>query len=304
MEDKQEESAVAELSAYHSRRGTGVTVVDTEGLVSTQERRSLPSYIREVWSFRHFTLLQSRYKALGDNDEMFLGRLWVVLEPLLRIAMYGIIFGLVLQTSRGIDNFIGFLVLGLLYFQMLSRGLGSGSGLLQRSRAMMRTFNFPKASLVLGEGIRALLSSIIPGILAVIAALLFQWGSPISWTIVLVVPLFILIQVFALGLMFITARITAFVPDAKKIIFFINRAWFYISGVFFSVERYANVPVLQEIMQQNPAYRFLTAIRDAVMYGESPSMTDALILLSWAAGTLIVGFLFFWKAEDRYVLLR
>ncbi|OFT65262.1 ABC transporter permease [Corynebacterium sp. HMSC05D03] len=303
MADQQEADAIRSLQQAMPKNRRTVLVADDE-LFSTNERASLAKYLANTWRYRHFIFEHARFKAAGDNDDMFLGKLWNILEPLLRIAMYGVMFGVVLQTSRGIENFVGFLVIGLMYFSMMSRGLGSGSGLVQRSKAMMRTFRFPRVSLVVGEAIKGFISNIIPGALAVLAALAFQWGNPLSWSVVLIVPIYFLIHLFSFGLLLISARVTAFVPDAKKIVFFVNRAWFYVSGVFFSVERYARVPEMQEVMQANPAYRFLEAARSVVMYNQIPSLSEWLVLVLWATGASAVGFIFFWRAEDRYVHVR
>lgn len=301
MADQEEMDAIAVLS---SPEATRATVVNVKGLQRSISRLNMCNYLKAVWRYRHFTITHARLRAGSENSELLLGRFWTLLEPLLRIAMYAFLFGLVLNTSRGIENFIGFLVLGLTFFSMISRGLGHGSGLLQRSRGLINTFQFPRASVVLGETVKGLYASLVPGLLAVLGALAFQWDSPLNWTIILVVPIFALINIFAFGLMLITARLTAFVPDVKKIVFFFNRAWFYVSGIFFSVERFAYHPAIQEVMMQNPAYRFLQAVRGVVMYGYNPSLAEWLILMAWSFGITAVGFVFFWMAEDRYALIR
>lgn len=301
--DEQELTAVSQLCDNNHQK-TGPVVVNGQRLRSAQRRLSLAEYLAAIVSYQPFTLLYARYRVNVDNDDMFLGRLWTVLEPLLRIAMYGAIFGLFLRTSRGIDNFVGFLVIGVMFFSMMSKGLSAGSGLLKRSKALMRTFNFPRATLVIAEGYRTFLGSIIPAILAVVAAIAFQNGKGVAWALLAIVPLLVLIHVFALGLMFVVARVTAFVPDTRKIVSFVNRGWFYASGVFFSVERYATVPEVQSVMEANPAYRFLEAIRGVVLQGVVPPLAEWAVLMAWSFGTLLVGFFFFWAAEDRYVRMR
>ena len=104
--------------------------------------------------------------------------------------------------------------------------------------------------------------------------------------------------------MFIVARVTAFVPDARRVIAFVNRGWFYVSGVFFSVDRFVSVPSLQKVMMENPAYLFLTAVRDSAIYGTATTAETWLRLLLWSFGTLTIGFVFFWRAENRYAHLR
>lgn len=303
MADKEELEAVSKLNEYYDSQPK-VLSIDTSALSSAMSRRSLMTYIRELYSYRHFMYLHAKHRATADNDEMFLGRLWLLLEPVLRIAMYALVFGLILNTARAIENFLGFLIIGVTFFSMLSKGLTGGSGILQRSRALMRSFKFPRGTLVVSESLRNFLGNLIPAILAVVAAVLFQWGTPLSPYLPLVIPLYILAHFFTTGLMFIVARVTAFVPDARRVIAFVNRGWFYVSGVFFSVDRFVSVPTLQKVMMENPAYLFLTAVRDSAIYGVPTTADTWLRLVLWSFGTLTVGFIFFWRAENRYAHLR
>ena len=300
MTDRAKEEALSQLK-MSMLAGQNIKIVN-DGNIGTMERRlPLHQYIREIWRYRHFTMMHAKHKAGGTTDGLFLGRLWLILEPLLRIVMYGMLFGLVLNTSRGIQNFVGFLVIGVIFFGMMSKGLTTGSGLIQKSRAMMRTFRFPRATLVVGEAMREFIVGLAPAVIAVVTALAFQWGAPLSWSVILVIPLYIMIHVFAAGLAFISARVTAFIPDTRKILQFVTRAWFYVSGVFFLVDRYDSVPEIQAVMKENPAYRFLQAVRSVVMYGDHLAMADWLVLAAWSFGTLAVGLVFFWRAENRYV---
>ena len=304
--DKEVTTLLANISTKLAEDGkdSAAYVVDNSRIRPKSTRVPLHKYLAQIWRLRHFIVLHSRYKAIADNDDMFLGKLWTILEPICRIAMYGIMFGLILNTSRGIENFIGFLTIGITFFGFISRGPNSGSGLVQRTQNLIGTFNFPRATVVVGEAVRGFYMSLFPALLATVGALLFQLDKPLSWSIFLMVPLFMLIQVFATGLMFIAARMTAFFPDLRRMMQFIMRAWFYISGVFFSVERYANIPEIQVVMEANPAYQFLTALRDSILYASPPSFETWGYLSAWSFGTLLIGFIFFWQAESRYVHIR
>lgn len=280
--------------------GSHLILVNDAQLTRLSSRPLLSDYVKKIWGRRQFIWLDARSRAFKTDRDMILGRIWLVLSPLLDGLMYGFIFGFILQTSRGIDNFIGFLMIGITFFGMMRGPLTGGIGLTRSFRKMLGSFDFPAAALVFARAIREAFDSLIPAIVAVIIALAFQWGEPLHWTIILVVPLFLLIQMFGTGLMFISARITAQIPDMKTIINLAARAWFFISGVFFSVERFVDQPTLKFLMEENPAYRFLTAVRGAVMYGEVPDLADWGILAAWGVGTLVVGFMFFWKGEGKY----
>lgn len=211
-----------------SGKDSPTVVVDNSRIRPKSARLPIHRYVAQIWHLRHFIVLHARYKAVADNDEMFLGKLWTVLEPIFRIAMYGIMFGLILNTSRGIENFIGFLTIGITYFGFISRGPNSGAGLVQRTQNLIGTFNFPRATMVVGESVRGFFMALIPALLATIGALLFQLDRPLSWTILWAIPLLVLIQIFAAGLMFISARITAFLPECPE-----NDAVYYASLVLY-----------------------------------------------------------------------
>lgn len=283
---------------------TQLFLVDDTNLERLSTRPALGVYVRRMWDRRRFVWLDARSRAFKTDRDMILGRIWLVLSPLLDGLTYGFIFGFVLQTSRGIDNFVGYLLLGITFFGMMQGPLTGGIGLTRSFRGMLGAFDFPAASLVLSRALRGSIDSLIPGTVAIIVALAMQWQEPIKWTVILVAPLFLLIQFFGAGLMFISARVTAQIPDMKTVIQLAARAWFFISGVFFSVDRFVDQPELKLFMEENPAYRFLTAVRDVVMYGQSPSLSDWMILTVWGAGTFGFGFLFFWRGEGKYANVR
>lgn len=275
-------------------------LVDDSQLRSLRTRPALPVYLKRLWNCRHFIRADARSKALHTGRGTFLGKAWIILDPLLQVMVYAVVFGLVLQTTRGVNNFVGFLIIGVIFFRFLTGGLSGGSGLIQSSRAMLSSFNFPRATLVLAVNLRQLIDNFFPAIIAVVLALLTQIGQPPHWPILLVIPLYFLVHLFALGLTLIVARITAFIPDTKSLVALLQRALFFISGIFFSVERFDSHPLLQKIMTANPFYQFLSAIRTCVLDGQVPSLNTWLYLFAWTFSLLIIGIVFFWQAESRY----
>lgn len=281
-----------------------VIQVDPEGLQRLNVRPGFFAYLAQLWDRRFFVLADARFRAFRTAKSYNLWRFWIIAQPLLDAAMFGVIFGLLLKTSRGIDNFIGFLVLGVTFFGLLTSLVTGGQSLLQTSKNLMQTFSFPRASLVLSQSLRYMLDN-LPGILiAVVFALATQWEKPISWKIVFVIPLTLLMWMFGTGLMFIVARLTAFIPDVKVLIALAVRAWFFSSGIFFSLERFADNPTLYKIFSYNPGYLFLNAVRDSVIYDTIPSSWTWGYLAAWSFGAFLVGLLFFWRAEERYVHVK
>lgn len=234
---------------------------------------------------------------------MYLGRAWIVLQPILDTAVYILIFGVVLNISKNIDYFIGYLVIGVIFFSFITRGLNSGAGLIQNSKGMISSFSFPKAALPISLVVKQLLDNVTPAIVGLFLAFLCHGLMP-SFAILAVPVLFLMIHLFCLGAMLIVARITAFVPDLKALVSTFTRGLFFVSGVFFDIHRFDSNETIQSIMLANPAYQFLTAVREATIYQTVPPLGRWLYLAAWTLGLLIIGLIFFWEAEERYARVR
>ena len=117
-------------------------VVNGGRLSKLQSRPRLDEYIKEIWQVRRFIVLNARTRANLNGRDTFLGRAWVILDPILQTAFYGFVFGMVLNVSKGMDNFPGYLAIGVVFFRVATRGLTSGIGLVRRSRALISSFSF------------------------------------------------------------------------------------------------------------------------------------------------------------------
>lgn len=279
-------------------------VVNMRGMRKLNVRPPLTLYLKQLWGRRHFIFTDARYRAFRTAKSYNLWRFWLIAQPMLDAAMYGLIFGFLLKTSRGVDNFVGFLILGVTFFGFMTALVNGGQSLIQTSKNFIQAFSFPKAALVFSQSLRYLIDNLPALLVAIVVGLIAQWEKPLSWTIALVIPLTLLMWTFGTGLMLIVARITAFLPDFKVIINVGIRAWFFGSGIFFPLERFAHSPTLYQIFSRNPGYIFLTAVRDCVLYATAPSLHTWLTLSAWAIGTLIAGLVFFWRAEERYINVR
>ena len=234
---------------------------------------------------------------------MYLGRAWIVLQPILDTAVYILVFGVVLKISKNIDHFIGYLVIGVIFFNFIMRVLNSGAGLIQSSKGMISSFSFPKAALPISLTVKQLLDNVAPAIVGLLIAFLYHGLMP-SPAILTVPVFFLMIHLFSLGAMLIVARITAFIPDLKALVSTFTRGLFFVSGVFFDIHRFDSNETIQSIMLANPAYQFLTAVREATIYQTVPPLGRWLYLASWTFGLLIIGLIFFWEAEERYARVR
>ncbi len=287
-----------------SVQGHQVDFVKSDAVHKLNVRPTLVGYLASIWERRHFILTDARYRAFRTTQDYRLWRFWLVASPLLDAVMYGVIFGLLLKTSRGIDNFVGYLVLGITFFSLLTSLVNSGTNLIQFSQNLIKAFAFPKATLVFSQALRYGIDTLPAAIVGVVFAMALQIDEGMHISTLSVIAIYCLIVLFGCGVMFFVAKLTFFIPDLKVIINMGIRGWFFASGIFFSIDRFATDPMVYQILTINPAHVFLEAIRQSVLYGNWPSWPEWGQMVGWSFGSLCIGLVYFWMSEHKYAEAR
>ncbi|WP_309131150.1 ABC transporter permease [Brevibacterium sp.] len=265
------------------------------------KRTSLRSYLAALWNRRHFIIAESRAKMSGSTRKNLLGYGWLFLNPLLSVLAFWFIFGFILQSSRGIENFLGYLVIGVFFFQFTGKSMTGGTGSIRAGAQMIKGFQFPRAALPISTVVRNFLDFIPTVAVMLVLIAVIPPAEVITWRVILVIPVIALQTIFNVGLACLLARIGHKIPDLTNFMSIVSRFWLYGSGVFFSIEdRLADYPAILTAMQFNPMHAYLTLVRNSLLYGvDSPAWLWILGTV-WAFGLLIVGFLFFWRGEESY----
>lgn len=284
--------------------GEAATLVDDTELQPLKARPTLTDYLKQLWKVRFYIFQDARGKSFSEGRGMFLGVLWLVLNPAIQVGLYAFVFGFIMKAHRGVDNFIGFLIIGVIFFGFVNRGFTNGSLLIQKNRGLVTSFSFPKATIVLSAALRLTLDDIFPALLAVGAAMLTQWSTPPHVSSLLIVPLFILVHILTAGLSLILARLTAKIPDVNSLIQIITRILFFTSGVFVPVTNFVSHPTIFWILEKNPVYQFLDIARSLVLDGEIPPLGRWIYIFIVSIATFVIGLIFFWKAEHTYASVK
>jgi teichoic acid transport system permease protein len=271
------------------------------GLEPVYRRPRLGEYLEQLWDRRHFIHADARGRVISGSRGMVLGMGWLVLKPLAEGLAYYLIFGILLGTSRGVDNFVGYLLIGIFLFQFTSRCLSQGAQSLVSGKNLVKAFTFPRAALPIAAVVREALTTV--PVLAVMTLLVLALPptEEISWRWLLF-PLVLGLQgLFSFGIALVAARLTARLADLTNVITILTRFWFYGSGVFFSLDTILeDRPELLFILQLNPMYLVLDMSRDLLLYGATPDPASWGLLGLWALLAGVGGLVFFWRGEERY----
>jgi teichoic acid transport system permease protein len=270
------------------------------GLQRAGARLPVDDYTRRLWERRWFVASYSSASNAVGYEGNFLGQAWQLLTPLLNIAVYYLIFGLLLNTNRGVPNYIAFLAVGVFVFAFCTSALVSGAKAITNNLGLVRALQFPRAVLPASTTLVAFMQLIYS--LAVLIPIVLISGEPVTWRWLELVPALALQAVFCLGLAFVVARLGARIPDMTEILPFVSRLWMYASGVMYSVQvfTHGHAAWVGSVMTLNPGYVYLVLARHALLVGSPATNTNWLVGFAWAGGTLVLGYLYFWRGEEEY----
>lgn len=255
-------------------------------------------YVRGLWERRSYIWYVSVSELRSRQITTVLGNIWHLLNPALNIFIYYLIFGLLLGTDRGVDNFILFLSAGLFVFQYTQKVTIDGARAIVGNKGLLKAVHFPRALLPITATVTETLAATTTFV--VLFGVALATGEMPSWRWLVLAPVIALQFVFNLGAAMISARLTTHFVDITQILPFIFRLLLYASGVIFSVDEYAEGnAVVEALFILNPLYCFITLGRWAVM----GSAADPWLIVSaivWSISLAVIGFFWFRAAEEAY----
>ncbi|MFD5746033.1 ABC transporter permease [Streptomyces sp. NPDC127033] len=275
------------------------------GLTVSGARPTLPAYLRQLWSRRHFITAFATARLTAQYSQAKLGQIWQVMTPLLNATVYYFIFGVLLDTKHDIPDFIPFLVTGVFIWTFTSNSIMAGTRAISGNLGLVRALHFPRAALPIGLALQQLQQLLFSlGALAVILVCFGEYPG-LGW--LLAVPALALQAVFNTGISMVLARLAARTPDISQLMPFLLRTWMYVSGVMWSVDRVTkgeHVPHLVTVaLQCNPAAVYIDLMRFALVESFTSAQLPPhvwALAAGWALVAGVGGFLFFWKAEEEY----
>ncbi|MGK0275582.1 MAG: teichoic acid transport system permease protein [Ilumatobacter sp.] len=268
-----------------------------DGLRDARETARLVPYLKEAWDRRRYAWFVATSELRSRQMNSVLGNLWHLLNPILQIAVYYLIFDVVLDISRGLDNFIAYLAIGVFTYGFTQRSTMAGSRSIFKNRGLIKIVWFPRALLPAASTLTETLAALPT--FAVMMFAVAATGESITWTWMLLVPAFAIQTVFNMGLALIVARATNHIADVQQILPFIFRLGFYASGVLFNVTAYVEQPQYRAMFYVNPLYCFIEINRSFLLDHKLDPVV-VLSALAWTVGVSVIGLLWFRAGEDSY----
>ena len=222
-----------------------------------------------VW-FRAYSDLKS------EASRTYIGILWWILDPLMQMGIFYLIFGVGLRGAGRHENFVQFLLIGIIIWRWFATSVQFSSGAIMQNRNLVLRLNIDKwifpASLIAGNAFKFLIT------LALLIGFLIYSGMPLSLHY-LQLPLLLGVQfVLICGAAFVLAALVPLLPDLRNVISHMLMLMFFLSGIFYDPEEMPDK--FQWVFDLNPMVQVIQANRAVMLYGEMPDWLPLMAVLA------------------------
>lgn len=198
-----------------------------------------------------------------------LGIAWYLINPLVLMAAYWFLFGVVLEVFD-IDDYPLFLLCGLVVWIFFSQSLTAAATSLLDQGALIRKARFPRETIPASVIAVQLVTFLVVLLLVAVVCVAIRGTADVA---LLVLPVVLAaLAALALGLGLAVAVLHAYFRDVAPILGAALLPWFFLSPIFFSVDRITQGGPERFVLEWvNPVAPFIIAVRDVLYAGVVPS---------------------------------
>ena len=238
----------------------------------TVDRQAMPlsQYFRMI-------NVMARMALRADASRLFLGCIWWVLEPLLWVGVFYMVFVIILGTRE--EDFLPFLMVGKLSFVWFSKSVTQASNSIVASKGLVGKINVPKTLFPMAVVHEGLYRQAAVFAMMFIYVLIDGYAFTATW--VYLIPVMLVNYVMIIACALIGACAVCMARDFAPLIGLGMMFLMFTSGVFWDVRMLADTATADMVLTLNPLAFLLDAYRQILLDGMPPDMGH---LLSIGAG--------------------
>ena len=225
--------------------------------------------------FRNLVVRQIRQ----DYLENITGFSWLILQPLILLAVYAFVFSTIFKARipEAADiGFVPYLAVAFWPWTAFSEAVLRANNSITANGALIGKVAFATEQIPLATVTATFIMHLI-GYLAVLIVLQLM-GTSIHWFyLLLVLPVMLLMWVFACSISLVTSAIQVFVRDLAQILPPLITFWFFTTPILYSSSYLPES--IQTLTQWNPMAWFIARLRELLLFGEINLDYKALLMV-------------------------
>ncbi|MBG0787057.1 MAG: ABC transporter permease [Anaerolineaceae bacterium] len=251
---------------------------------------------KELWRYRELIYFLTWRDIKVRYKQAVLGIAWAVLQPLMTMVIFTVIFGTLLKTpSQGIPYPL-FSLTALLPWQLFASALQRSSTSLVGNANLLTKIYFPRLAIPLASIFAALVDFLISFVVLVGVMVYYRYmpGWNALWVPLLV--LLALLTALAVGLWLSALNVQY--RDIQQIVPFLIQVWMYASPIVYPIE---TIPagIWRWLYSLNPMVGVIQGFRWALLGGAPPDLT-LVISVAMVLILLVSGLYYFRRMEKTF----
>lgn len=245
----------------------------------------------DIILFRTYSFLKA------DATRGYLGALWWVIEPILYMTAFYIVFAIGLRG--GGENYLQFLLVGMVTWKWFASNIQQGSNSIEANIPILRQVYVPKYIFLYSVVLTNTIKFLIVFLILIVFIVLSGFEISIFWLALPVLGFFQLL--FIIGTSGIIAAIVPFVPDLKTLVDNLLLFGLFVSGIFFDINTFP--PTLQTYFKLNPMSVFIINYRFILLDNKWPIWSDIFFIAIASIICLLFSLYLFNKFDRHYLKL-
>lgn len=252
--------------------------------------------VKELYAYREMIFSLVKRDLKGRYKGSVLGFLWTFLNPLLQLAVYTMVFSVIMRA--GIEDYYLFLFVALVPWIFFSTSLSGGASCIWAQQDMVKKIYFPREvlpiSYVTSQFVNMLLSFIV-----IFAVLIFS-GHSLNFIAILCLPIIMIVEyILALGMAMLTSAITVYFRDMEYILGIVAMAWQFLTPVMYAIDMAPEE--VRFVFRLNPMTPVIEAYREILYYGKVPELNTLLGAVVIGIVVLTIGWFTFHRLQRHFV---
>jgi lipopolysaccharide transport system permease protein len=258
----------------------------------------------DLYRFRELFANLFRRDFHAKYKGSLLGIVWSLLNPLLLLGVYLVVFGVLFPNAKTVHYPI-YLLGGLACWLFFSVSLQSAARSMIDSGELIKKVRFPRQLVPFSMvATQAVTFGVMIAILVVLSLVFVPEARSSVWA---AVPLAVVFLGLVAGLSLLVACLNVLLRDVEHILTAALLPWFFLTPILWRVgslpERAQQHHKLLDVLRWgNPLAPPIFAIRDALWSGHLPRVADVVYLCVAAALALALGAFVFRRVDDRIAL--
>lgn len=218
---------------------------------------------QELYQSRHLIWKLAKNDFKKRYAGSYLGAVWAMVQPVVTVAMYYIVFDLVMGTGKSMvpdKPYVLFLTAGLVPWFYFSEALNSGTNALLEYNYLVKKVVFKISVLPIIKIIAATFIHVFFAVVLLVIATCYGY-FPTVYTIQIVYYSFCLF-IFVLGLCYSTCAVMVFFKDIGQIISILLQIGMWATPILWDINGIS--PIAQTLVKINPLVYIVNGYRSAI----------------------------------------